>query len=244
MKDLIVVTVLYNYPTFALPIFYNRALQYFEPTDIHTFRFESFNDEEYIKFSNGENDYYSKLFFYKTVKLVRELRNIQNESEHILFLDALDTAIIKDKNTILERFKSFDCDIVLGAEKGLWPVTEFTDQYNKIPSSHETKYLNSGTYIGKTYKVIEALNKIVTFGREKVLEDQGAWTRLFLSNEMNIKIDYDRKLFFSTHESKEKLIIENGEFKGFLDTDPCVIHDNGPYNDQLTFKLAEYYKIG
>ncbi len=243
MKDLIVTTVLYNYPDFALPIFYKRALEFFQPEDIHTFRFESFNDEEYRVFSKGENDYYSKLFFYKTIKLVRELEKIANTTQHILFLDALDTAIIKDKQTILERFNSFNCDIVLGAEKGLWPVTEFTSQYQNINVTHDTKYLNSGTYIGKTEKIIEALHRIIAFGRDKVLEDQGAWTRLFLSNEMNIKIDYDRKLFFSTHESKEKLVLEEGQFKGFMDTDPCVVHDNGPYNDVLTFKLAEHLKI-
>ena len=130
MKSLGVVTVLYNYPSFALPIFYNRALQYFSPEDIHTFRFESFDDAEYRNFSNGENDYYSKLFFYKIIKLRRELLKIADQYEHILFLDALDTGIIKSQEEILKRFNSIGADIVLGAEKGLWPVTEFVHKYN------------------------------------------------------------------------------------------------------------------
>jgi hypothetical protein len=242
MKDLGVVTVLYNYPDFALPIFYKRGLKFFDQSDIHVFRFESAHDSEYNAFADNQNDYYSKLFFYKIVKFRRELLKIASEYKHILFLDALDTGILKSKDVILDRYKAFNRDIVLGAERGLWPVTDFTDGYKDITPESDATYLNSGTYIGTTEKILEALQRIQDFGREKVLEDQGAWTRLFLSKEMNLTIDYNRSLFFSTHETKSMLNIEDGQFKGFIDTDPCIIHDNGPYNDELTFKLAEHFK--
>jgi hypothetical protein len=73
------------------------------------------------------------------------------------------------------------------------------------------------------------------------MEDQGAWTWLYLTNGADIKLDHERKLFFSTHESIELLNIKDNKFTGFSRHAPAIIHDNGPFNEDKTFKLSDFY---
>lgn len=239
MSNLFLVTVLYNYPDHAQPIFYKSARKSFSEDQIKVFRDNSDKDQNYKDFCNNENDYYSKLFYYKIVKLRENIiKNIVN-NDYILFMDALDTGIVTNKNDIMEKFEAFSSDIVMGAERGLWPNTQYTHLYNT--SGLDTPFLNSGTYIGKRDAIIDALDKMIVHGRYDVQEDQGAWSRLYLTKSANIQLDHNRDLFFSTHESKDLLIINDNKFQGFVKHTPCIIHDNGPFNVDKTFKLADFY---
>jgi len=239
MKKLKIITVLYNYPNHTQPIFYNSARKSFDNDDIFVFRFNSDLDQSYKQFCNNENDYYSKLFYYKIQKLRDSIIANFPENDYLLFMDALDTGVVTDKNDILRKYLSFSADIVIGAERGLWPNTKYSELYNT--TNLDTPYLNSGTYIGSRDSILDALEKMINHGRSDVMEDQGAWSRLFLVNDANIVLDYDRILFFSTHESKDLLNMENGVFCGFKKHTPSIIHDNGPYNEEKTHKLAEFY---
>jgi hypothetical protein len=239
MSNLILVTVLYNYPEYIQPIFHKSAKKSFNDNEIIVFRDNSDMDEQYKLYSNSQNDYYSKLYYYKIIKLRDNIIKYIKNNDYLLFMDALDTGIVTDKNDILDKFKTFSCDIVMGAERGIWPPTKYVHLYNT--NELDTPYLNSGTYIGSRDAIIDALDKMISHGRDDVSDDQGAWTRLFLINDANIKLDYDRKIFFSTHESKELLVINDNKFNGFVKHTPSIIHDNGPFNEEKTFKLADFY---
>lgn len=229
MNNIALVTALFDYPTNYLPSFYKNALKYFSESDIHVVR------------NSGlitDGSYYDKLYYYKTVKVLEYIKlNLENKYDYILFLDATDTNFIKSPENIIEKFKKLNCNIVMGAEKGLWPPTNYTHLYEKKRVLNDTKYLNSGTYFGYMDKVIYHLNDIIEKEYQTGIDDQGRWTIQYLLND-DIIIDQERDFFFSTLDSKDRVCIEN-KTVSLIDSDACVIHDNGPHTD-LTIKLTNF----
>ena len=228
MNNIALITALFDYPDYYEPSFYKNALKYFSPEDIHIVRNSGL-------ITNGS--YYDKLFFYKTVKVLEYIEtNIVGKYDYILFLDATDTNFIKSPEGIIEKFKSLDCSIVMGAEKGLWPPTNYTHLYENKRVINDSKYLNSGTYFGYTDKIVYHLKDIIEKEHQTGIDDQGRWSIQYLLND-DIIIDQERDFFFSTLDTKDSVKIE-GDKVSLLDLSACIIHDNGPHNDN-TIKLTQ-----
>jgi hypothetical protein len=153
MNKIALITALFDYPDYYQPSFYKNALKYFLPEDIHVIR------------NSGlitDGSYYDKLYYYKTVKVLEYIKtHIVGKYEYILFLDATDTNFIKSPEGIVERFKSLNCSIIMGAEKGLWPPTNYTHLYSNKRAINDSKYLNSGTYFGYTDKIIYHIKQVL-----------------------------------------------------------------------------------
>lgn len=228
MKNVALITVLFDYPEYYEPSFYKNALKYFSLEDIHIVRNSGL-------ITNGS--YYDKLFFYKTVKLLEYIEsNIISKYEYILFLDATDTNFIKSPDGIIEKFKLLDCNIVMGAEKGLWPPTNYSHLYENKRMINDIKYLNSGTYFGYTDKIVYHLKDIIEKEHQTGIDDQGRWSIQYLLND-DIIIDQECNFFFSTLDNKDKIKIESSKIS-LLSLDACIIHDNGPHNEN-TIKLTQ-----
>jgi hypothetical protein len=229
MNNIALITALFDYPDYYEPSFYKNALKYFSPEDIHIVRNSGL-------ITNGS--YYDKLFFYKTVKVLEYIEtNIVGKYDYILFLDATDTNFIKSPEGIIEKFKSLDCSIVMGAEKGLWPPTNYTHLYENKRVINDSKYLNSGTYFGYTDKIVYHLKDIIEKEHQTGIDDQGRWSIQYLLND-DIIIDQERDFFFSTLDTKDSVKIE-GDKVSLLDLRACIIHDNGPHTDN-TIKLTQF----
>ena len=228
MKDIAIVTVLFDYPENYRPSFMTNALKFFDFSDIHIVRSSGL-------VQNGS--YYDKLFYYKTVVLLEYLKdNIFGKYKYVLFLDATDTNFIKPLNGIIEKFEKLNCSIVLGAELGLWPPTKYTHLYEKKRKISEKIYLNSGTYFGHVEKIIFHLTDIIEKEYQTGIDDQGRWSIQYLLNE-DLIIDQECDFFFSTYNSKKNVKLENGKVE-LLNSSAYVIHDNGPFNDE-TQKLTQ-----
>jgi hypothetical protein len=228
MSKIAIITALFDYPDYYQPSFYNNALKYFLPEDIHVVR------------NSGlitDGSYYDKLYYYKTVKVLEYIQtHIVGKYDYILFLDATDTNFIKSPEGIVDKFKSLNCNIVMGAEKGLWPPTNYTHLYENKRVINESKYLNSGTYFGYTDKIIYHLKDIIEKEYQTGIDDQGRWTIQYLLND-DIIIDQERDFFFSTLDTKNSVKIEGSEIS-LLNLNAYIIHDNGPYTEN-TIKLTE-----
>jgi hypothetical protein len=228
MSKIAIITALFDYPDYYQPSFYNNALKYFSPEDIHVVR------------NSGlitDGSYYDKLYYYKTVKVLEYIQtHIVGKYDYILFLDATDTNFIKSPEGIVDKFKSLNCNIVMGAEKGLWPPTNYTHLYENKRVINESKYLNSGTYFGYTDKIVYHLKDIIEKEYQTGIDDQGRWTIQYLLNN-DIIIDQERDFFFSTLDTKDSVKIEGGEVS-LLNLNAYIIHDNGPYTEN-TIKLTE-----
>ena len=225
MKPLAIVSLLYDYPQYAMPSFYKNALRYgVNAEDIHIQRY----NESFV------GSYPDKMYYYKAVKTLEYLIGLADSYQHILFMDALDTNFVKPIDEILDVFSSYGKDIVFCAEKGLWPPTKFNHLYETktVPSVY--RYLNAGMWIGKTESVIKVFQRMPS--PCTICDDQGAWDVEYLTSD-DICIDYDQRLFFSTHLSKNKVNIQDGN-RVILDADAFLIHDNGPYGED-TIKLTE-----
>lgn len=219
MKEIAIITSLFDYPDHYLPTFYRKIIEEFNPENVHIIRNSGL-------ITSGS--YYDKLFFYKVVKLLEYLKeHILGKYEYVLFLDATDTAIAKPLKGIIEDFKSLDCSIVMGAEKGLWPPSNYVHLYEHKRKDSEYRYLNSGTYFGYTEKIINHLSEMVESPKQVGIDDQGTWTIQYLLHN-DIIIDQESKFFFSTFNSNNKSF------------DSYIIHDNGGYNDE-TVKLVNNY---
>jgi hypothetical protein len=228
MSKIAIITALFDYPDYYQPSFYKNALKYFSPEDIHVVR------------NSGlitDGSYYDKLYYYKTVKVLEYIQtHIVGKYDYILFLDATDTNFIKSPEGIVDKFKSLNCNIVMGAEKGLWPPTNYTHLYENKRVINESKYLNSGTYFGYTDKIVYHLKDIIEKEYQTGIDDQGRWTIQYLLND-DIIIDQERNFFFSTLDTKHSVKIEGSEIS-LLNLDACIIHDNGPYTEN-TIKLTQ-----
>jgi hypothetical protein len=203
----------------------------------------NFNQEDIhiLRYNNLiEGTRYEKLYYYKIEKLLQYIKEkILNKYDYILFLDATDTNFIKTPERLIERFLNMNCDILMGAEKGLWPKTKYTHLYGQKNIIDEYKYLNSGTYFGKTKSIVEGLESIVKNKYLENIDDQGMWTIEYLLNDY-IQIDYKQEFFFSTYESKNKILINSGNVS-LIDSNAFVIHDNGA-DTENTIKLTHELK--
>lgn len=229
LNNIALMTVLFDFPNHYEPSFYKNSLNFFNKEDIHIVR--------HTGLVNPFSSYYEKLFFYKTVKLLEYIESrILGKYEYILFLDGTDTNFIKSPEGVVEKFKTLNCNILMGAEVGLWPPTNFTHLYEKKRAINESKYLNSGTYFGYTDKIVHHLRDIIEKEHQTGIDDQGRWSIQYLLCE-DIEIDQEREFFFSTYNTKQYVNIEGKDIK-LINSNAFIVHDNGPYNEQ-TIKLTE-----
>lgn len=226
IKDLALATVFFDYPEYYKPSFYNNALKYLQPQDIYIARFNGLVNTE---------SYYEKLYKYKVLHFNEYIKNnILGKYEYLLFLDATDTNFYKDVHDIKEKFHEFNSSIVFCAEKGFWPPINEKELYDKKEKLSDTFYLNSGLYIGYTEKIVTHMDSIIKNNRTPY-DDQGHWAIEYLLSD-DIKVDQNRKLFFSTYEAKE--FVQFNEDKPHISCNPYVIHDNGPHTEN-TIKLTQ-----
>lgn len=225
MNNVALITTFFDYPVYALPCFYKNALKYFKKEDIHIIRNNELNTEL--------TNYYEKLYFYKIKKNLEYYKQkLLGNYKYLLFGDAKDTNFYRDPSTIVEDFKKYNCNILFCAENGFWPPINEKDLYNKKEKLSETYFLNSGLYIGYTDKIIHHMENIVKENRT-VYDDQGHWAIEYLLSD-DIRVDQEKKIFFSTFEAKHELILGD---KIIIPSNSYMIHDNGPYNDK-TLKFA------
>jgi hypothetical protein len=228
MENIALLTSLFDYPENYSPSFYKNAVKYFNPKDIHIIR------------NSGlitDGSYYDKLYFYKVVKVLEYIEeHIEGKYEYILFLDATDTNFISPPNNLITKFEDLTCSIIMGAEKGLWPPTNYVHMYDEKPILTDYKYLNSGTYFGYTNKIIHHLKQIIENEYQTGIDDQGKWTIEYLLSD-DIVIDQKQDFFFSTFNSKDKIKFNEKKIT-LINSSSCIVHDNGGFTEE-TIKLTE-----
>jgi len=225
MKDIALLTVLFDYPEYYQPIYYNNGLKYFNKEDIYVARFNNLVQG---------GSYYDKLYKYKIVYLLDFIKEKLLNYKYIIFSDATDTNFYRDPSNIVNDFTIFNCNILFCSEINLWPPINESQLYNNKPKLSPYMYLNSGLYMGLTEHIIKHLENIITKDF-RPYDDQAVWAIEYLLSE-DIKLDQERKIFFSTLDSKDDIIIEDN--KHTIKTNPYMIHDNGPFNEK-TIKLSQ-----
>jgi GR25 family glycosyltransferase involved in LPS biosynthesis len=148
----------------------------------------------------------------------------------VMFVDGYDVIVNDNLDTIISRFKSFECDILFAAEKTCWPEPNLANQFPH--SDTEYKYLNSGCYIGYAGELKKIIRRV-----DNRIDDQEFLQNQFLEQvnykkEINIKLDTENYIFQCLAGAEGEVKILHRQYPRQLintatNTCPCILHGNG-----------------
>jgi len=173
--------------------------------------------------------YESKIF-----KMREAIKNLL-PNDIICFVDAYDVLALAPNTEILEKFKEYNCDLLIGSEVNSYPY----GYDNKYPeTNHETNYkhINSGGYIGYKFAIMNLFNWKSDEDIIKICKnggDQTYFIEYYLSNNSDkIKMDYKQSIFQNMFLiSWNDFIIKNSRiYNSILNQYPCFMHFNGLSN--------------
>lgn len=138
--------------------------------------------------------------------------------EIILFTDGYDTLFLSGEKEILAKFASFKKPLLFTAEKNCWPDKRLKYLYPHSPT--QSRYLNSGGFIGYAGKIHELLKryehlqfeahkkrsffyelqrffhvKKINPAKKYHFSNQYYWANVFLHNQNTIALDHHSELF-------------------------------------------------
>ena len=172
----------------------------------------------------------------KIVYMLDTIKNIPDD-DVVCFIDAYDVLINSTAYDILDKFKSYNCNLLIGAELNCFP-SDYKFQMDNVGNilnvNTPNKYLNSGGYIG--YK--KSIHKLLTWKTLQEIEyicicgsDQAYFIEYYVQNYMNesILLDYKSNLFQNMHVISWKEVDFRGGrvYNNILKTYPSFVHFNG-----------------
>lgn len=232
IKKTAVVSVLFDYPNYFVPTFQNKILNDLNSDDYYVIRYSS--EEHNI----SQESYYFKFTYFRIKEIVSFIKEkILNKYEYFILLDATDVGYINNLGSIETIMKEYDCNILFGAERNLWPNTDYSHLHDEKNIKTPYKFLNAGVFCAKPQSFLSHIEKILERGLVGLC-DQGNWQIEYLLNN-DIQLDYNNKLVLNTYLAKQDFTLINNDVK-FLINQPIFVHDNGGYNDD-TVKLLDYF---
>lgn len=166
------------------------------------------------------------------VKSYLESNNLPDDTI-IGFFDGYDVLINDTEQAIIDKFKSFNADIVFAAEKTCWPDSNLASQYPPCETMY--RYLNSGCYIGYVHSLKQILWSIDPYGDvvSDTSDDQLYLHEKYLLNykvpRVQIKLDHKNELFQCLSGAEDSLgFTDSGRlYNTETNTSPSVLHGNG-----------------
>lgn len=156
------------------------------------------------------------------------------DDDIILFVDGYDVIFNDDLGTIVERFKSFNVDVLFAAEKICWPDTSLQDRFT---AHTDYKYLNSGCFIGYKWAIRRILNEEISDSDD----DQLYLQKKYLSENnpyyVKLALDNENYVFQCVSAAAEDIdVLPNNQlFNKATETCPCILHGNGGEADKKHF---------
>ena len=133
----------------------------------------------------------------KIIYLRDELKSWPELEDHIvMFTDSYDVVLCASPKEILQKFRSFQSEIVFSTEKTCWPDESLIEKYPNTDSDY--RFLNSGGFIGYANRILEIIDTDINIEDD----DQLYYTKFFLDKVSIGKIpdpiiisDIDRRKF-------------------------------------------------
>jgi hypothetical protein len=175
------------------------------------------------------NGYVDKLLYMK-----QKIENIPID-DIVCFIDGYDVLVNADNEEIITKFKSYNCNLVVGSELNCFP--EFYKERMDAVNENRVnlyKYVNSGGYIGYAKSIMDMLNFKSEYEINQICQnggDQSYLIEYYLENCLNggIKLDVYCKIFQNMHwVSWSSFVFKNGiVYNTIMDVNPCFVHFNG-----------------
>jgi len=205
--------------------------------------FKSVGDNEILVLGQGEMEY-TGLSDNPRI-LYNAIKDGKIPEKYIIFIDAFDVVFADTVEVIINKFKSFGCPIVIGAEKNCFP-DNFRREYDRLPHTSSFKYLNSGVIVGETEAILTVLEAMdapnlprdyhdPNKGYNHHFNDQAYYMDLYLRQPVPMQLDYQCDIaqnmqdvamdeIILVHTASEKIrMVRNIE----TNTTPSIIHWNG-----------------
>lgn len=159
------------------------------------------------------------------------------DDDIVIFIDAFDVLLNSNHDEVIEKFKSYDCDILLGAELNFYGQKKYKETFDEVgPKNRKSnhRYINSGGYIGYVKYLKPFLKWVAEKGGER--SDQKCFYKFFEKNrhevgskKINLKLDSYAKIFLNMHlVSWDDICFKKGRvYNKALKNNPCFIHFNG-----------------
>lgn len=228
MNDVQIVTIANRWPT--------------EEYYCYNSLFKSVGDNGILVLGTGELEYTG--LSDKPRILYNAIKEGKITSKYIVFIDAFDVVFADTLENIMTKFKSMDCQILIGAERNCFPQN-FQKEYDRLPHTSSYKYLNSGVIIGETEAILEVLEAMDApnlprdyhdgiKGYNHHFNDQAYYMDLFLRQPVKMKLDYNCEIAQNMQDVKEGDIIfitptygSNRIKNSETFSNPSIIHWNG-----------------
>ena len=232
MKKIAILTVLFDYPEYFTPTFEKKLLNDIDVDDYYVIRYNS------LDYNIVNESYYFKFTFFRIKEIISFIKEkILNNYEYFVLLDATDVGYVGGINKIGDIMDKYNCNILFGSEKNLWPNTDYSYLYDTKKIQTPYKFLNAGVFCAKPKEFINHISTIISRGFFGLC-DQGNWQIEYLLTD-GIEIDYNNKLVLNTYLAKDDIVIDNN-IVSFKTTKPLFVHDNGGFNND-TVKLLDFF---
>lgn len=172
-----------------------------------------------------------------------------DKNEIVCFVDGYDVICCRNLNELTNEFiklkNQYNCKIVVGEDKlemG-YIKNNFFRLANEIKyGSCNSKYLNSGTYIGHANDVLKIISHIYKITNSNTSDDQVLMVKYCKKNSDDFYIDTESKIFLtvSNHFNEiDHLVKINNNNLYYKNSKPFFIHGPGStYLDNILNKLG------
>lgn len=178
------------------------------------------------------------------------------KTKYIQFVDSWDLIYGANPDNVMERYYSFECPIVISAERNCFPDT-YKEDFDNLDLPAPYSYLNSGVIIGETDAIFHCLEKMdlpnvlddyrMENGQNYHSNDQTMWQEIFLKQPVKIKLDYNQEITQCLHNEKigNFLFTEEGILNKITSHIPHIWHFNGGSKDNLSLRnpILEFFKL-
>ena len=179
-------------------------------------------DMQIVKLAEGKK--YTGHFM-KDLEVINYLKNPQiNDQDIIIFVDGFDTLLLSGKEEIIEKFKTFNCDILLSVEN----VGSLSFIHSAVFQKVKGKFINTGLYMGYAKALREFLQDMYSQEFDKK-SNQKTWANyLERKNDYSqIELDINSEIFLNYSFTTTNKIISKNKRVYLEDSIPCFIQGNG-----------------
>lgn len=169
----------------------------------------------------------------KLTLMMEWLRRVPAADQIVLFTDAHDVRVTARPEAVLAAYRSYagpqgaPLPVVLSAERNCWPDERAAAYYATHRDSRVVyKYVNSGGYIGPAGALLALLTAAdAEEPFTAATDDQGAWTRIYLTHQASVRLDTECRIFQSLHLAENDVDATSG-MNQRTGTLPLVWHGN------------------
>lgn len=153
------------------------------------------------------------------------IRTYEGDATHFLYTDAWDTLCFANQAEIVTKFKAFNCNMLISAEKGCFPRMNEHQPENYPETNTPWRFINGGGSLFEINYFKELSNK---YPFEPNYIDP-IWLFNCFRNEPSIKLDNNCEIFQTIAHSNqdEWQVINHRVINKGTQTKPIFFHGNG-----------------